>query len=194
MPSRVPLPVLSGHCPIDELPDQLDLSELAGEMERLWMKSVERLDEGRAVEHAATIVLRADGSLKLINEVAGSLFNVLPNFAVAAPNTFLGTFHTHPRIDGLLPMPFSDTDFVSTIQLREKLSLLYSDEIVFALVRTLSTSDDVDVFEIHGEFLSFFGTRTELQPDAVWEANKALAVRYGFGLYMGTTNELFREV
>jgi len=194
MPSRVPLQVLSGHCPIDELPDELDLSELADEMERLWIKSIERLDEGIVVEYAATIVKRADGFLKLINAVSGNSTNVLPDWATTEPDAFIGTFHTHPRTDDLLPMPFSDTDFVSAIQLRERLSLLYSDEIVFALVRTLSTSDDVDLFEIRGEFLSFFGTRAELQPDAVWEANKSLAVRYGFGLYMGTTNELFREV
>jgi len=197
MPTRIPLPILSGHCPIDELPDELDLSELADEMERLWIKSVERLDEGRAVEHAATIVLRADGSLKLINEVAGSLFNVIPNFAVAAPNTFLGTFHTHPRIDGLLPMPFSDTDFVSAIQLRERLSLLYSDEIVFALVRTKTTANYVVVQELENEFDTFVidpDMEARFLPTAVWAANKWLANKYGFGLYMGNPDELYREV
>jgi len=161
------------------------------------MKSVERLDEGRAVEHAATIVLRADGSLKLINEVAGSLFNVIPNFAVAEPNTFLGTFHTHPRIDGLLPMSFSDADFVSVIQLHEKLSLLYSDEIVFALARTAATADHVNFYTVRSEFRSFLrgiDEQSELFLGAIWESNKWLAAKYGFGLYMGTPNTLIREV
>ncbi len=149
------------------------------------------------MEHAATIVLRADGSLKLINDVAGSLFNVVPNFTVAAPNIFLGTFHTHPRTDGLLPMPFSDTDFISTIQLRENLSLLYSDEIVFALVRTTTTANYVVVYELESEFDLFVvnpNTEAKFLPNAVWAANKWLAKKYGFGLYMGTPNELFREV
>ena len=180
MPTRIPLSVLSGHCPIDELPDELDLSELADEMVQLWIKSVERLDEGSAVEHAATIVLRADGSLKLINEVAGSLFNVIPSFTVAAPNTFLGIFHTHPRIDGLLPMPFSDADYVSAIQLHEKLSLLYSDEIVFALVRTAVTAEHVNFYTVRSEFRSFLrgiDEQSELFLGAIGESNKWLAAK-----------------
>jgi hypothetical protein len=193
MPSQIPLHVFSGNSPLDELPDELDLSELAEDMERLWAKSIARSSEGIVVEHAATIVMQADGFLKLINEVAGGSLNVLPNWAEVGSNTFIGTFHTHPRIDGLLPMPFSDTDFISAIQLREKLSVLYSDDIVFALVRTLSTSDNVDLFEIRDEFLRFIDPH-EFLPNAVWEANKALAVKYGFGLYMGTTDKIFREV
>jgi hypothetical protein len=141
MPSRIPLQVLSGNSPMDELPDELDLSELADDMERLWAKSIARLGEGIVVEHAATIVMQTDGSLKLINEVAGDLFAVLPNFVVPALDILVGTFHTHPRIDGLLPMPFSHNDFVSAVQLHEKLSVLYSDEIVFALVRTTFTAE-----------------------------------------------------
>lgn len=191
MPSHVPAPVLSGNCSLDALPDQLDLSELADDMERLWEKSIERLSEGIVAEYAATIVMLANGSLKLVNEVVGSPSNVLPNWTVPG---FVGTFHTHPRTDDHLPMPFSDTDFVSAIQIREKLSVLYSDDIVFALVCTRSTSDYVDPFGRREEFLSFFGVHTRFKPDTVWEANKALAMRYGFGLYMGTTDELFREV
>jgi hypothetical protein len=94
-------------------------------------------------------------------------------------------------------MPFSDTDFVSAIQLRENLSVLYSDDIVFALVRTLSTSAHVDPYEIRGEFLAFWmglDTQAKFQPKVVWEANKASAVKYGFGQYMGNTDQLFREV
>jgi len=191
MQSRVPLTILSGNCSRDDLPDQLDLSELADDMERLWEKSIERLSEGIVAEYAATIVMLANGSLKLVNEVVGNQTNVVPKWAVAG---FVGTFHTHPRTDDHLPMPFSDTDFVSAIQIHEKLSVLYSDDIAFALVRTRSTSDYVDPFGIREEFVSFFGVHTKFKPDAVWEANKALAIRYGFGLYMGTTDELFREV
>jgi hypothetical protein len=193
MPSRVPLRVLSGNSPMDELPEVLDLSELADDMERLWAKSIARLDEGIVIEYAATIVIRTDGSLKLSNEVAGNSANVLPQWAVADP----GTFHTHPRIDGLLPMPFSDTDFVSALQLREKLSVLYSDDIVFALASALSTSDNVDLFEIRREFLSFWtglDTQAKFLPNVVWEANKVFAARYGFGLNVGNAYELYREV
>jgi hypothetical protein len=197
MPSRIPLQVLSGNSPMDELPDELDLSELADDMERLWAKSIARLGEGIVVEHAATIVMQADGSLKLINEVAGDSLNVLPNFAIAAPDIFVGTFHTHPRTDGLLPMPFSYTDFASAIQLDEKLSVLYSDEIVFALVRTTFTTEYVDLNEIATEFYSFLAEvdpQTEFLPNAVWAANKWFAEKYGFGLYMGNTDMLRREV
>jgi len=197
MPSRVPVQVLSGNCPIDDLPDLLDLSELAEGMERLWMKSVARLDEGIVAEYAATLVKQADGSLKLINEISGDSTNVVPDWATTEPGTFIGTFQTHPRTDEFLPMPFSDTDFVSAIQLREKLSLLYSDDVVCALVRTAATVDYINIYEIKNEFLSFVMTpdmEARFLPNAVWAANKWLARKYGFGLYMGTPNELFREV
>lgn len=197
MPSSIPLHVLSGNSLFDEMPDELDLSELADDMERLWAKSIARLDEGIVVEHAATIVMQTEGSLKLINEVAGDSFNVLPSFVVTAPNTFIGTFHTHPRTDGLLPMPFSYTDFMSAIQLRERLSVLYSDQIVFALVRTILTAEYVDLNEIATEFYSFLSEvdpQTEFLPNAVWAANKWFAEKYGFGLYMGNTDMLRREV
>jgi hypothetical protein len=155
------------------------------------------LDEGIVAEHAATIVMQPDGSLKLINEVAGDSFNVLPNFAIAAPDVFVGTFHTHPRTDGLLPMPFSATDFVSAIQLRERLSVLYSDQIVFALVRTAITADNADSITVDSEFRAFLrniNKQSEVFIEAVWEANKWLAKKYGFGLYMGTPTTLIREV
>jgi len=197
MPSRVFLKVLSGHCPIDELLDQLDLSELADDMERLWSKSVERLDEGLVMEHAATIVMRTNGALKLVNEVVGSSLHVMPDFTVAAPNVFVGTFHTHPRTDGLLPMPFSYTDFVSAIQLRERLSVLYSDQLVFALVRTAMTADHADPFTMGNEWRAFLhgvNERSELFLDTIWDFNKWFAEKYGFGLYMGIPDMLTREV
>jgi hypothetical protein len=136
----------------------------------------------------------SDGSLKLVNEVVGSPSNVVPNWAVAG---FVGTFHTHPRTDGFLPMPFSHADFVSAIKLREKLSLLYSDELVFALACTTTTTNDVNLYEIQNEFLAVVmdpALRAGFLPTAVWTANKWLAEKYGFGLYMGTPNEIFREV
>ena len=135
-----------------------------------------------------------DGSLKLVNEVTGSSSHVLPNWAVPG---FVGTFHTHPRTDVFLPMPFSHAEFVPAIQLRERLSLLYSDELVFALVRTTTTADDVNIHEIQNEFLAFVrdpDLRAKFLPTTVWAANKWLAEKYGLGLYMGTPDELFREV
>jgi hypothetical protein len=197
MPSQIPLHVLSGNSPLDELPDELGLSELAEDMERLWAKSIARLSEGIVVEHAATIVMQADGSLKLINEVAGLPNFVVPNFIVAASQTFIGTFHTHRRIDDLLPMPFSATDFVSAIQLCERLSVLCSDQLVFALVRTAITADYADAITAGSEFGSFLRNvdeQSELFLDAVWEANKWLAQKYGFGLYVGIPSLLTREV
>jgi len=161
------------------------------------MKSVVHLDEGIVTEYAATIVRQADGSLKLINEVSGNSTNVVPDWAATEPDAFIGTFHTHPRTDGFLPMPFSDTDFVSAIQLREKLSLLYSDDIVCALVRTVATLDYVNIYAIKNEFLSIVmdpDMEARFLPNAVWAANKWLAKKYGFGLYMGNPDELYREV
>ncbi|MCI0699212.1 hypothetical protein L0337_45325 [candidate division KSB1 bacterium] len=46
MPSRIPLQVLSVNSPMDELPGELDLSDLVGDMKRLWTKSIARLSEG----------------------------------------------------------------------------------------------------------------------------------------------------
>lgn len=162
------------------------------------MKSVERLDEGQAMEHAATIVRRADGSLDLINEVFGSANFVQPDLTVTAAQKFIGTFHTHPRTDGILPMPFSHADFVTAIQWQEKLSVLYSDQIAFALVRTINTVAYADPNAVENEF-NLFAVGIDAQDrdlllDAIWAANKWLAQKYGFGLYMGTPEMLYREI
>jgi hypothetical protein len=94
-------------------------------------------------------------------------------------------------------MPFSATDFVSAIQLRERLSVLYSDQLVFVLVRTAITIDHADSITAGSEFGSFLrdvDEQSEFFLDAVWEANKWLAQKYGFGLYVGIPSLLTREV
>jgi hypothetical protein len=64
-------------------------------------------------------------------------------------------------------------------------------------VRTATTADHVNVYAIQSEFDAFVmdpEMKAKFLPNAVWAANKWLAEKYRFGLYVGIPDELFREV
>lgn len=197
MNSRVSLEILSGAIRSHELPQTLDLSELAAGMEELWKKSIAGLAKGVVREYAATIVLDKKCRLKLVNKVRGLAYDVEPNLQVRKGMTFIGTFHTHPRTDEHLPMPFSESDFVCAIRYGERLSVLRSAETVWALVRTAETVADVNQLELRDQF---FATREEMFSragsilEAIREANIMLCHLCKFTLYEGGTDGVLGEV
>jgi len=189
--------LFSGALESGQLPQKLDLADLHEGMDKLWQQSIAHLENGVVLEYAATIVLTAEDTLKFINEVRGDSSEVTPDLNVSARETFVGTFHTHPRVDGLVPMPFSPSDFVSAVLLRENISVMRSEETVLALVRTQRTVASIDAEEAQREFYEVFQSEVFLSGrilDAVWKANLALCERYGFALYVGRSDEPLKEV
>jgi len=189
--------LFSGTIDSVNLPGELDLSSLGDDMERLWRKSVANMANDVVIEYAATIVLKDDGTLALTNEISGDSFEVTPVPCVEAGEMFVGTFHTHPRTDGLMPMPFSADDFVSAIFFRENLSLLRSGELILALVRTEKSVANIAVADANRIFQDVFQRELVLSGrilTAVWKGNIKLCEKCGFALYAGRAEELLREV
>lgn len=189
--------LFSGAIESANLPKELDLTSLCGDIERLWQSSVVDEAFGVVTEYAATIVLKADGTIALKNEVRGDSFGVMPVLCVEASETFVGTFHTHPRTDGLIPMPFSADDIVSAIIFGEKISVMRSGNTVFALVRTEKTAATADVSEAKTEFTSVvlnLRHRAVSILDAIWVANRVLCMKYGLALYAGAAGQPLKEV
>jgi hypothetical protein len=166
-------------------------------MEELWKKSIAGLTKGVVREYAATIVLDKKGALKLVNKVRGLAYDVEPNLQVGKGQKFIGTFHTHPRTDEHLPMPFSDSDFVCAIRYGERLSVMRSAETVWTLVRTAETVDDINQLELRDQFfVARHGALRRGQSfiNAMQEANVILCGLYRLAFYQGGADGLLREV
>jgi hypothetical protein len=179
------------------LPKELDLTPLFEDIEQLWQNSIAGIADGVVIEYAATIVLKADGTIALTNEVRGDSSGVTPVLCVETSETFIGTFHTHPRTDGLMPMPFSADDIVSAIILGEKVSVMRSGNTIFALVKTEETATTADLKKAQNEFTSVvlnLRRRAVSILDAIWVANRILCIKYGLALYVGTINQPLKEV
>jgi hypothetical protein len=124
--------LLAGQLEPEELPEALDLAELTETVRDLWQRSVTRESEGVVEEWAALLVRDETGALRLMNPVAGTEFASRPDYELPPGTEWVGTFHSHPRTDGLVPMPFSAQDYISAVQRGENLSLLYLDNVKLA--------------------------------------------------------------
>jgi hypothetical protein len=190
--------LLAGQLEPEELPEEIDLSELDEVIVDLWARSVARAEEGVVEEWAATIVRDELGRLRLINPVsAGEEFAVLPDSTSPPGLEFIGTFHTHPRMDGHQHIPFSDTDVISAVELDENLSLVFSYGLLAALVRTTRTTTSVDHAAVRAMF-EWAIQRAEAQGatflGAAWIACAALCRALGWALYVGPSGQPMTEV
>ena len=136
--------LVAGRCPSDKLPATLDLVGIRRMMKRLWKASLRDIASGEVLEHAATLVHLSSGKVQLAYPVIGDAGHVEPVYDVAADETFIGTFHTHPYESGLTGMAFSGGDIASAINKAEWISLVQSGDDVFALIRTDKTTPFVD--------------------------------------------------
>ena len=190
--------LFSGTIDSVNLPEELDLTPLYEDMERLWQQSIANIANSVVIEYAATIVLKADGALALTNEISGNSFEVTPVPCVESGEVFVGTFHTHPRIDGLMPMPFSAEDIVSAITFGENISVVRTGNSIFALVRTVETAVAADVNEAKSEFeatvILILRHRDVSILDDIWMANQILCRKYRLALYAGTIGQPLKEV
>jgi hypothetical protein len=178
------------------LPDEIDLSALTEMICDLWQRSVAQWEEGVVEEWAALLVRDETGALRMMNPVVGTEFAALPDYGLPVGTEFVGTFHTHPRTDGLVPMPFSPTDYVSAIELQESVSLLVSDGLVMALVRTTATAIEVDSVQLELAYAQVAEQTYRRVADrllAIWSANFAMCKRFGWALYAGPLGGLLRR-
>jgi len=180
--------LVAGQLEPGELPDELELSALTGMILDLWQRSVARMAEGRVEEWAALLVRDETGALRLLNPVVGTEFKAMPDYDLPPGMEWMGTFHTHPRTDGLVPMPFSPTDYVSAIALQEKVSLLCSAGLLMALIRTMETATEVDPIQLelaYAKAAEQTYRRVGNRLLAIWAANFAMCERCGWALYTG---------
>jgi len=180
----------------EDLPDSFDLAELEVDIADLWQRGIARLSEGHVEEWAALLVQDETGALRFLHPVVGSAAAVTVDLSLPLGCTFVGTFHTHPRTDGILPMPFSPADFVSAARDGEILSLLYSGDYLMVLVRTSVTVEVIDRAEAdllyRGAFRATL-SRTNSYRRAAWQATRVLCYHYGWAWYVGRLGEPLRE-
>jgi hypothetical protein len=181
-----------GKLKSSELPEKVDLAEVTSEMDGLWEKSVLNIKGGEVKEHAATLVLDSNGSLRMDNVVEGGPSSVIPDRDVGADKTLVGTFHTHPYPDGRTGMAFSGTDIAYALINGDTLPLVQSGQDVFGLVRTEKTPALVNWADLEAEFDVLFDEYViedgMSDQEAALVTNLDLCKRYGLAFYLGKSD------
>jgi len=178
-----------------ELPKELDLSDIQDEMERLWQSTArDRLRR----ERGACIVLDQD-KLNLEHKVVGkSPQEVTPMHRVGDHDDHLGFFHTHSLYpDGKEQVGFSEKDFAGALEDDERLSVVRSGNLVFALVRTERTRSPAPVSKQEEDkffavFQDYYDKNLPMDK-AQWRANRDLCHDLGFVLYTGDFGQPLRR-
>lgn len=155
------------------------------QMDNLWNETA---SDGR--ERAGTFVLDIDGNLQLVNIEIGSATGVNTNLDVSEDETFVGTFHTHPRplLLGQINRGFSNSDILTAINDREKLSMIQTEDDVFALVRTGKTPSSVSKRTFYMEFDELMNQYEQSgfsREEALICTNLDISEKYGLAFYRG---------
>ena len=181
-----------GKLKSSELPEKVNLAEVTAEMNDLWEKSVLNIKGGEVREHAATLVLDSNGSLRMDNLVEGGPSSVTPNRDVGADRTLVGTFHTHPYPDGTTGMAFSGADIAYAINKGDTMTLVQSGQDTFALVHTEKTPASVSRAVLEAEFDVLFDEYViedaMSDQEAALVTNLDLCKRYGLAFYLGKSD------
>lgn len=187
---------LRGRLDLADLPAEIELhADLWRMMDRLWRRSVERIEQGQVSEWGGVLVLDKDDNLKLVNPRQGTAGYVPIEYE--AEDEFVGSFHTHPYASGITGVGFSGADIADTINSGERLSILQSGEDVFMLLRTDTTPTWVNVQrlkrehdDLHYDYLS----RMLSVQRAIHYTNVDLCEAYGLALYVGVVFHKLEEV
>ena len=189
--------IREGRLSNDELPEELDLSDLIVYMEVLWRRT-----EADGREHGACIVVAPRGQLRSSHEVVGAQYGINPMHDDPAwmdlfPD-HLGFFHTHPLYpNGESQMGFSHLDFEGVWEENERLSIVRSGSRVFALVqpqpalrKALEPASAIrDLFSVFQESYDRLGMNSR----ADHEANHTICREIGFAFYAGEFGRPLRK-
>jgi len=180
--------VCLGQCKSTDLPAQLDLSDNAAEMNRLWRRSIQQIRRGIVTEFGATLVWE-HGRLLLINIVQGTAGEINLKMQVYKAQRFVGTFHTHPYEEGWLGIAFSGEDFASAINAQENLSIVHGGNRIAVLVHTDKSSKAVNrhsIIKRANALLKRYLIEGNLFDEAVLKLNIDLCAIHKIPLYLGT--------
>jgi len=136
-----------GQCTSNNLPDQLDLSNIAAEMNRLWRRSIREIRRGIVTEYGAVLVWQHN-KLRLTQVTQGTENAIALKPRAVRGQKIVGTFHTHPYKEGWLGITFSGEDFASVINTHENVSVVHSGSRIAVLVCNDKSSRLVNGYDI----------------------------------------------
>jgi hypothetical protein len=189
------LTYLQGSISLDALPDVLTFDdELWQAMDNLWQRSVTRLSEGIVVEWGGLLKLER-GHLRLVNPASGTAKEL--RLILPADSRFVGSFHTHPHLQGHTGIGFSGADFADMANQGETISLVQSGQHVFMLLRSEGTPSSLDVNEWRNRMNALFQQAYQERGNilaASLIANLAVCQDLVLALYYGQVFGQFVEV
>jgi hypothetical protein len=189
----------AGPIPSNELPETLDVSVWADEMDRLWAATVASGAGDQAVEQAATVILDSQTGPAFVHALSGTPEGVTPCWEIEANQQLLGGFHTHALFPPELyfGVGFGPEDLVSMINRPYNLSLLRSGRLVAALIRTEAAPPSVIPAEVEVRFQEAFRDWYERGlpfVQAIFAAGAEVAKRYGLAVYSSAAGEVLRRM
>jgi hypothetical protein len=185
----------AGELMCSDLPNELDLSTIQFEMDRLWKATIRDRKEA-----GACLVLDFNDNLKLTHDAKEREINsVFPlHHMDCCEEDCIGFFHTHV----LLPnsrgeqVGFSAGDFVVVLEDGYPLAVVRSGSQVFAIVRTERTKPRAPVNQETEDLLKGFyqgyADRDLPQEEIFRRANRDICRLFGFALYVGKSGGLLR--
>lgn len=189
------LQFLHGRISLDKLPDRLELpSELWHQMNQLWQQSISEAKRGVVREWGGLLILDEQVGLRLVNVVSGDAFQLRLQFA--GHEDFVGSFHTHPRLDGLVTS-FSPVDLVSFVNLGEQISILHSGKRVHMALRSPETPvhlNEADIIAYYRQLWSVHFQNLLSYEDAFRYTVVDLCRELSIALYEGVASGALDEV
>jgi hypothetical protein len=150
---------------------------------------------GKSQERGGTIVKDDHGNIKVVNEQSGTGGTYSANRNVAANETIIGTYHTHPydkTEGGYQGVSFSGADIANSVYYKEP-KYVDAGSKQFMLVptqQTTGTSSEI-TRSWNSEYATLLKSGKSIQ-DASSGATKAVAKKFNLAYYEGTNGTLTR--
>lgn len=156
---------------------------------------IAHIAEGQVSEWGGAVILDEQDNLKLESIVEGTAHYL----RIRRPERefFVGSFHTHPRADGITGIPFSAVDIVDMINAGEQLSIVQSGADVFMMLPTEMTPARMDAAELYPAYASLHNHylgENHTEADAAYYANVDLCIVYHLVFYLGSAFRPLEEV
>jgi hypothetical protein len=118
------------------------------DFKKLWGDS---FPDGKSQEHGGTLVQDKNGNVTVVNKGSGTSGTFSPNRTVAAGQTIIGIFHTHPYDEsegGATGVSFSGADIAIAANQREP-SYVQSGDTQFMVMPTEETPKSIDYSKVN---------------------------------------------
>lgn len=183
----------------DELPDEIDISDIEDRINRLWHRTILH-----SVEHGCCIVMEEHLTVSLIHEAVGWNDGISPLCDVDEDHeNYKGFIHTHTLdADGNEDVGFSYRDFRATLADGDHVAIVICGDSVYALVRNQETrercviedSEYTEYRRLYESYMVRAGNGEFSVAEAQLRFTLDMCRRFGYAFYAGRRGHSLRRL